>query len=75
MTSEGFPRRNVTSLALDQELADSGLTVAWLLDTLWKHCPEFKDVLRDGIIEEVSHNFALFNTICMAFFNDNELFK
>lgn len=44
----------MNGLQLDQELADSGLAIGWLLDTLWKRCPEFRDALANGKVHEVS---------------------
>lgn len=42
-------------VALGEELSDSGLKVSWLLDTLWKHCPEFREAFGKGVVHEVPH--------------------
>ncbi|KAH7712396.1 Protein C04F6.7 [Aphelenchoides avenae] len=44
----------MNGLQLDQELADSGLAIGWLLDTLWKRCPEFRDALANGKVHEIT---------------------
>ncbi|KAH7718320.1 Protein C04F6.7 [Aphelenchoides avenae] len=43
-----FPLHRQADGIRNSQIADSGLDVQWLLDTLWGHSPEFRDDLGDG---------------------------
>ncbi|KAH7676174.1 hypothetical protein AAVH_41916, partial [Aphelenchoides avenae] len=43
-----IPGDRLNGLTLDEHLFDSGLTLSWLLDTLGKHCAEFRFLKAKG---------------------------
>lgn len=48
-----FPSSQRNGLKPDLELSDSGLTLTWLLDVLWKNCNEFRAAVGKGSVHEV----------------------
>ncbi|KAH7715785.1 calcium/calmodulin-dependent protein kinase type 1 [Aphelenchoides avenae] len=48
-----FPKQQLDELKANVKLSDSGLTAAWLLDTLWERCAEFQKALGSGSVAEI----------------------
>ncbi|KAH7708621.1 Protein C04F6.7 [Aphelenchoides avenae] len=51
--ASSFPQNQLDGLESGTLLADSGLTYSWLLDTLRKHCSEFRKTVGEGKVLEI----------------------